>query len=203
MRIATVPSGNKISYLFGPEGSGPLCAVDPGTELEALIAAARGRPIDTIILTSGFGSPDIVGQLRDRYDAVILAHRSLCVHLEEAGLKPLNPIAGGMRTEQEGLPYRFLATPGVDPFGLCVLAGEAYLFTGETLLVGGIGRLDGPGANERMLYVSLGMLAQLPPDLVVLAGRDLGHGTRSTLGRQLEVNPALTATSFEAFRSLR
>ncbi len=199
MRIQTVRSGKKLSYLFGADGSGPLVAVDPGTEVDALCAAARGRPIEAIICTSGFGHVPSLKEVQERTAAPVFAHRSLCFHLADAGILDLAPLSGGMRLAVDTVPYRVLACPGVDPFAIALLLANSYLFAGETLLPGERGRLDGPGADARSLFVSTRMLMQLPEGITLLGGRDVGFGDRSTLKAERARNPSLTAKSLEAF----
>jgi len=200
MRIATVESGPKRSYLFGAEGSGPLVAIDPGTEVEALVAAARGRKVERIILTSGFGFPPAVTAYQQATGAPIAAHRLLCLELETLGFENLVPLSGGATFAiEETVPSRIIACPGVDPFAIAVLVADAYLFAGETLLVGRPGRLDGPGADPKSLYVSMRILAGLPDGTQLLAGREVGSGCRSTIGAEKQRNAAFTQTAFAAF----
>ena len=51
------------------------------------------------------------------------------------------------------------------------------LFTGDTLFAGAWGRTDLPGGSAGQMVESLGRLAVMDADLVVLPG----HGRRSTL----------------------
>jgi len=196
MRIATVRSGTRVSYLFGAEGSGPLVAIDPGEEVEALLAQARGRRIERIILTGGFGHLPSVRAVQQATGAEIAAHRLLCLHLADADLERLVPLSGGAHFALEDtVPYRILATPGVDPFGISILLANAYLFPGETLAKKRPGRLDGPGADPRGLFISMRVLSGLPDGTQVLSGRDFGEGNRSTIGREKRENPAFQLES--------
>jgi len=79
-----------------------------------------------------------------------------------------------------------LATPGHTAGGVCYLV-EDHLFTGDTLLQGGIGRVDLPGSHLATLLDSLRLLAALPGPTKVLPG----HGETTTMADELRHNPAL------------
>ena len=76
-------------------------------------------------------------------------------------------------------------TPGHTPGSVCLLC-ENYLFTGDTLFAGSIGRTDLPGGSTRQINASLRKLAGLPipADAQVLPG----HGEMSTFGAELNNN---------------
>ena len=76
-------------------------------------------------------------------------------------------------------------TPGHTPGSVCLLC-EHYLFTGDTLFAGSVGRTDLPGGSSRQLSESLKKLAGLPipADAQVLPG----HGELSTFGEELKNN---------------
>jgi len=80
-----------------------------------------------------------------------------------------------------------VVTPGHTEGGVCILIDD-YLFTGDTLLYGKIGRTDLPGGNQDALYDSLRRLAQLPQNLVIYPG----HGQSSFLGEELKHNHELS-----------
>ena len=76
-------------------------------------------------------------------------------------------------------------TPGHTPGSVCLLCGD-YLFTGDTLFAGSVGRTDLPGGSTRQLNASLRKLAGLPipPEAQVLPG----HGDLSTFGEERKNN---------------
>jgi glyoxylase-like metal-dependent hydrolase (beta-lactamase superfamily II) len=85
-------------------------------------------------------------------------------------------------------------TPGHSPGGVCLsvtsAAGEApWLFPGDTLFAGSIGRTDLPGGDPATLLASIhnvllpfGDAARVYP----------GHGPETTIGRERRTNPFLT-----------
>ena len=97
------------------------------------------------------------------------------------------------RTLREGevlqvgeMSFTVLETPGHTPGCICLL-GDAVLFAGDTLFRDSIGRVDFPGGDVPAMMNSLQRLANLPPDTVLYAG----HGSASTIGREVERNPYL------------
>ena len=65
--------------------------------------------------------------------------------------------------------------------------GKQYLFTGDTLFAGSIGRTDFPTGSLRELRASLRRLAQLEGDYPVYAG----HNEPTTLDAERKTNPFL------------
>ena len=76
-----------------------------------------------------------------------------------------------------------LHTPGHTPGSLCFLVAN-HLFTGDTLLAGGIGR-EMPGSDLRQQMMSLGRLLSLPPTTAVYPG----HGPVTSLAAEYQSNP--------------
>jgi hydroxyacylglutathione hydrolase len=84
-------------------------------------------------------------------------------------------------------------TPGHSSGGV-VFVGEGYVFTGDTLFAGSIGRSDLPDSSDEgtvaydVLIRSINdKLLALPDETVVLSG----HGPTSTIGRERVSNPFL------------
>ena len=113
-------------------------------------------------------------------------------------------------------------TPGHSHDSICVLVSfqgkQIMVFTGDTLFVGDVGRPDlrqseGEAANKKeqlakSLYHSLReQLVVLDPEAVVLpahgagslCGKGIGDEPSSTIGKELEQNPALREMDEDAF----
>ena len=77
------------------------------------------------------------------------------------------------------------SAPGHTPGGTCLIIHN-YVFTGNTLFAGSIGRTDFPGGNWETLNNSLIRIMQVIPSDFVL---HLGHGNDTTLKVVKEQNP--------------
>jgi len=99
------------------------------------------------------------------------------------GVEPVKPL------REEGVAVLAIHTPGHTPGSVTYYfldAGAA--FTGDTLFKGTIGRTDFPGGDPEAMKASLRRLArELPPETRVLPG----HGSPTTMGRELRENEAL------------
>ena len=83
---------------------------------------------------------------------------------------------------------RVIHTPGHTPGSLCFLVGN-HLFTGDTLLAGGIGR-EMPGTDLRQQLISIhGKLAGLPLNTAIYPG----HGQVTSLEQELRTSPVFQA----------
>jgi hydroxyacylglutathione hydrolase len=79
---------------------------------------------------------------------------------------------------------RVIHTPGHTPGSLCFLVGN-HLFSGDTLLAGGIGR-ERPGTDVRLQLVSIGTkIARLPVSTAIYPG----HGAVTNLANELRTSP--------------
>ncbi len=205
MLLKTILRGpdRNFTYLFGPDGSGPLAAVDPGEDVEEILDAAAGRPLALIFATHGH-EDHVCGirALKERTGALVAAHRFAGPDFEARGIPLDVPLAGGDRFDVGGVPLRVLYTPGHHPAAISILVADRWLFTGDTLFVGNCGRTDLPGASAMNLYMSLQMLSNLPDDVIVLPGHDYGPSPTSTIGRERAENPTMRAASFEEFLAI-
>ncbi|MBQ7924632.1 MAG: MBL fold metallo-hydrolase [Clostridia bacterium] len=88
-----------------------------------------------------------------------------------------------------GITVQTLCTPGHTAGGACYLIadtdGQKYLFTGDTLFAGSIGRTDFPTGSIGALRTSLKKLADLDGDMAVYPGHEEG----TTLERERKTNP--------------
>lgn len=94
------------------------------------------------------------------------------------------------KVELCGVRIQVLATSGHTAGGACYIAmdeeGKKYLFSGDTLFAGSIGRTDFPTGDLRALRESLKRLAELE-DMPVYAG----HGDETTISAERQTNPFL------------
>lgn len=62
-----------------------------------------------------------------------------------------------------------ILTPGHTQGSVCLKIND-YLFTGDTLMQGGVGRTDLPGGDKKQIYKSVETLRSLPRGTVVFPG---------------------------------
>jgi glyoxylase-like metal-dependent hydrolase (beta-lactamase superfamily II) len=109
----------------------------------------------------------------------------------------LTPVEHGSTFIAAGRSWRVLATPGHTPGCLCFYcaadgpdgcaAEPPVLISGDVLFEGSVGRTDLPGSSPAAMASSLRLLAELPPETLILPG----HGRHTTLGAELARNPYL------------
>lgn len=101
-------------------------------------------------------------------------------------------LADGEEIEMLGMRIRTLLTPGHTQGSCCYLVtdegGARYLFSGDTLFNGSIGRTDFPTGNGEEMQRSLARLAALDGDMPVYAG----HNEETTLEYERKHNPFMT-----------
>lgn len=83
---------------------------------------------------------------------------------------------------------RVIPTPGHTMGSVCYLfseRGKEYLFTGDTVFQGSVGRTDMPGGSFELLKRSVALISTFSPDMHIYPG----HGPDSTVGYEVKYNP--------------
>ena len=192
------------SYLVEDEDTRDAVVIDSNLEPDLVIDLARHRGVDVkaIVLTHT-DLDHIAGlhELRQAFGPVPIAVHDAEREVVEAG-KPLRREFGPLATRlesvvslREGEPFRagslefdVLHTPGHSPGGVS-LKIDGFLFTGDALFAGSIGRSDFANSDGRALIDGIReKLLGLPDDLIVYSG----HGPATTIGRERKTNPFLT-----------
>ena len=85
---------------------------------------------------------------------------------------------------------KIIHTPGHTPGGICLLIGE-YLFTGDTLFLGHVGRTDFPGGDKQDMILSIKKLMQLDDTIIIYPGHNYDYLGKidSTIGYERKNNP--------------
>jgi len=199
----------KNGFVVGCEDTSEAVLIDPGDEVEALLAAAERRALSIrhILLTHAHV---------DHVTGVAAAKRALDVpvylHRDDQFLYDRAVQSGamfGLQVEPQPKIDRYYTpgevitfgryevrphhTPGHCPGGVCLQIGRKgeegkELFVGDTLFAGSIGRTDLPGGDFSVLIASIrDVLFAFGDDAVVHPG----HGPDTTIGRERETNPFL------------
>ena len=108
-------------------------------------------------------------------------------NLRVAPHDPAHTVTGGDEVVLAGLTFEVVDVPGHSA-GHVAFHCDGELFSGDVLFAGSIGRYDLPGGDWETLLASMRMLVdRFPPETIVHPG----HGSATTLGRELETNPFL------------
>jgi glyoxylase-like metal-dependent hydrolase (beta-lactamase superfamily II) len=92
----------------------------------------------------------------------------------------------------QAAPVEIYVTPGHTPDSITIAWGP-FVFGGDTLLYGDVGRDDLPGGDPEAHYRSIELLKRsLRPEQIVLPGHDHREGRASSWRDQLAVNSSLT-----------
>jgi len=206
---AAVEPFYKNGFVIGCEDTKEGVIIDPGDDVEQLLAAAlrHGLSIANILLTHAhLDHVTGVARAKQALGVPVWLHRDdnfLYERVQQQGqmfgfeVEPQPPI--DRFYEGEG-PLRFgrydvrvLHTPGHCPGGVCLAVSKlgessATLFVGDTLFAGSIGRTDLPGGDMATLLRSIrDVLFAFPDDTVVWPG----HGPSTTIGQERRTNPFL------------
>lgn len=176
--------------------------VDPGGSSENIIEAIEknGLNIKYILLTHGhFDHVGAVAALVKKFKAPVYMSKDDRAFLESP--KEVRASSFGMQIEaadvdvfvKEGdeIPFsegtiKVIETPGHTLGSVCYLF-ENYLFAGDTLFNGSIGRTDFPESDHSLMIESLKKLKKLDDDIYVLSG----HGPESQISYEKMTNPYL------------
>jgi hydroxyacylglutathione hydrolase len=206
------------SYLFGCTTYGKLAVVDPHAELvDAYLAAADDLGSPIVALFETHVQADHVSGL----PALAQATRATAYLPAAAGVEfSHRELADGDVVELGNTVVRALATPGHAPAHHAYVVADRrrgdeepwLVFTGDSLLVGDVGRPDlhaqgDPEPLARELYDSIQRLLGLRDHVLVypshyggsVCGRSLSGNPFSTIGFERHHNRALAARDAETF----
>ena len=206
------------SYLFGCTSRGALAVVDPHAELvDAYLAASEraGTPIVAVFETHV--QADHISGL----PSLVEATGAQAYLPAGAGVAfPHVALADGDTVELGNTLVRALATPGHAPAHHAYVVADRrrgdeepwLVFTGDSLLVGDVGRPDLHAAGDpeplaRLLHGSIARLLELPDGVLVypshyggsVCGRSLSSNPFSSIGFERGHNAALAHGDAERF----
>jgi hydroxyacylglutathione hydrolase len=194
--------------VFGDESTGEALVIDPGDEIERVVAVVRRHRLRITMIAVTHAHIDHIGgakKLRDLTGAPVhmnandaelyetLEMQAAWIgmrHAPERG--PIDvPLNDGDKLSIGGTTGTVLHTPGHTQGSVSLyfpMADEKKLFAGDTLFQGSIGRTDLPGGNTKQIFRSIrDKLLVLPDDTVVIPG----HGGLTTIGEERDANPFL------------
>jgi glyoxylase-like metal-dependent hydrolase (beta-lactamase superfamily II) len=209
LEVRAGPPFFKNGYVVGCEDTREAVVIDPGDEVDQLLDAVKTQRLQVrYILLTHAHLDHITGVGRAKaalgvpvglheadnflYEAVVQQGRAFGFEVEAQ--PPVDffyePDA---RLEFGRYEVQVRHTPGHCPGGVCLAVARegstgTWLFVGDTLFEGSIGRTDLPGGDMPTLLRSIReVLFAYPDDSVVYAG----HGEPTTIGRERRTNPFL------------
>jgi len=206
LEVRSVPPFYKNGFVVACETTREAVIIDPGDEVDELVAAVRDLDVDVryILLTHAHVDHVTgVARAKDEYSAPVYLHRDDLFLYERAveqgaffGFRVRQPPPVDVYYDQTPIvfgEYVVLVhhTPGHCPGGVCLQIGRkgdtgAHLFVGDTLFAGSIGRTDLPGSDHQVLMRSITeVLFPLGDEAIVHPG----HGPDTTIGREKASNP--------------
>lgn len=154
--------------------------VDPGGNLDGLLAALADTRVEAILLTHGH--VDHTGALAALREAT---GARVGVHPSDASMLPLAPdlaLVDGLLLEWGACHVRVHHLPGHTPGSVALeLDGERWL-VGDAIFPGGPGHTDSPADFAQLLQVLWQRVFVLPLQTQLLPG----HGEATTVGRELD-----------------
>jgi len=192
-----------FAYIVGDEASGEALVIDPAANVDGLISEAQKKGFTIKYIVNTHGHVDHISgnqDMKKKTGAQIIIHEADAdmlvstpsMVLRMFGAKPSPPaditVKEGDTISVGKVTLRVIHTPGHTPGGMSLYM-DGYVFTGDTLFVGGVGRTDLPGGSWSVMSSSIReKLLSLPDDTVVLPGHNYGPSPTSTIARERKAN---------------
>jgi len=206
LEVRAVPPIYKNAFVVGCERTREAIVIDPGDEVDEVLAAVRDLDVQVTQILLTHAHVDHISGVdvaKEAFGVSVYLHKDdlfLYEHAVEQGemfgfsIRPQPPIDvfyDMSRIYFGDYEVRVHHTPGHCPGGVCLQIGkkgdaDTRLFVGDTLFAGSIGRTDLPGANYNVLMRSITeVIFPLGDDRIVYPG----HGPDTTVARERQTNP--------------
>ena len=192
-------------YYVYREGADEIVVIDPGDAGEVVYNDVKSlgfEKVAGILLTHGHG--DHTGgalKLKELSGAKIYAHEAEAEILKDPkknlsgwfgdayGFDADEYLTDGQEFDMAGIHFTVLHTPGHTQGGCCFYAkDDGYLFCGDTIFNGSVGRTDFFSGSMSQLVRSIReKILTLPGDTKLYSG----HGERTTVAYEEQYNPCL------------
>ncbi len=206
LEVRAVAPFYKNGFVVGCERTRQGIVIDPGDEVDQLLAAVRDHGLDVrhILLTHAHVDHITgVAAAKNELSAPVYLHRD-DLFLYEAAVE--QGAMFGFKVSPQPTPDVFYDgsaiefgdfdvnvhhTPGHCPGGVCLQiarrgSADTHLFVGDTLFSGSIGRTDLPGGDyERLMRSITDVIFPLGDAAIVHPG----HGADTSIARERATNP--------------
>lgn len=200
LEVRAVPPFMKNGFVVGCERTRQAVLIDPGDEVDQVLAAVHEHDLDVRYILLTHAHIDHVTGVAAAKDAlsvpIYLHHDDLFLYeraVQQGAMfgfqvsppPPVDAYYDGSDITFGDLTVKVHHTPGHCPGGVCLQIGD-HLFVGDTLFAGSIGRTDLPGGSYDVLMRSITqVLFPLGDEAIVHPG----HGPDTTIGRERTTNP--------------
>jgi glyoxylase-like metal-dependent hydrolase (beta-lactamase superfamily II)/rhodanese-related sulfurtransferase len=175
------------SYLIASRQTGEAAVVDPGVRIEQYDELLKDRDFTLRYVIDTHIHADHVSGARK----LAAAHGAeLCLYESAQVDYPFRPLHDGEELELGQLRLRIVHTPGHRPELISILVinperspEPSMVLTGDSLLVGDVGRPDFGGGDAQEQYDSVGRLLRLPDWVAVFPGHFEGPCGKHMCGR--------------------
>jgi glyoxylase-like metal-dependent hydrolase (beta-lactamase superfamily II)/rhodanese-related sulfurtransferase len=175
------------SYVVASRSTHEAAVIDPAIDTEEYDALLRERDFRLqYVIDTHIHADHVSGarRLATQYGA------QLCLHESAQVAYPFHPLRDQQELELGQLSLRFLHTPGHRPELISILIVNpprspepSMVLTGDSLLVGDVGRPDFGGGDAAAQYASLTNLLRLPDWVAVFPGHFEGPCGKGMCGR--------------------
>jgi hydroxyacylglutathione hydrolase len=190
-------------YILGDEETKEAVVIDPGGDEDEILEVLKhhGLNLKLIIDTHGhFDHVDANQPLKETTGAQIAIHQADAQMLSQPSAEAMFFTGNRLRTSKADIllkegdvltfgNYRLqvLHTPGHTPGGISlVMEGHPYVYVGDLLFAGSIGRTDFPGGSyEDLINAVRTKIFPLGDHYTVFSG----HGPVTTVGQEKKYNP--------------
>lgn len=171
-------------YMVWLDGRDDCVLIDPGAQAVRIRQLLQNKRVAAILLTHGhFDHTGAVDELMEE-GVDLVVHQADAAMLTDPDLNasglfgcptacqaPTRTVHEGDVLHYAGLDLTVLHTPGHTAGCVCYRVGN-HLFTGDTVMAGGVGRTDLPTGSEGQLRMSLRRLSPLLDEMMTYGGHD-------------------------------
>ncbi len=130
------------TYVVICQETATSAVIDPGAEVETILALTAGTRLDKILLTHGhFDHVDALDELLEAAPAPVYLHPADAAHFKLAFDVPL---AEGLQIPVGERALTAIHAPGHTPGQTCFDLGDGRIVSGDTIFVGGPGKTWSP-----------------------------------------------------------
>lgn len=198
MKIITLHLGQMANCTYIVQNKTEGILIDPSWQMEEIYKTLQENKITPKAVIFTHGHYDHVSNALE-----LLGKYNLKAYIGKEDMEMSNipteyliPIKENCKLNLAGLEVEFIHTPGHTPGSYCIKIDNA-LFSGDTLFVGSIGRVDLPGGDLKAMRKSLRRLSKLPPETEVYCGHTYGPNFKTTIKDELENNSYIKIAKME------